>query len=151
MQSYYDLDRDDLEGYEEHFIFTNYYFDLEVAIENNQKIKELLNNDISLIAAFSNVFFITYENHLMTIMQLRPLIDTVVFVLIENLKIELDKLKIKARQALLGSLFLKKSLFNYIQPAIVVDAINNRFKIGLEELKRACEQSLLQIINTHNN
>ena len=151
MQSYYDLDRDDLEGYEEHFIFTNYYFDLEVAIENNQKIKELLNNDISLIAAFSNVFFITYENHLMTIMQLRPLIDTVVFVLIENLKIELDKLKIKARQALLGSLFLKKSLFNYIQPAIVVDAINNRFKIGLEEIERACEQSLLQIINTHNN
>ena len=84
-------------------------------------------------------------------MQLRPLIDTVVFVLIENLKIELDKLKIKARQALLGSLFLKKSLFNYIQPAIVVDAINNRFKIGLEEIERACEQSLLQIIETHNN
>ena len=42
MQSYYDLDRDDLEGYEEHFIFTNYYFDLEVAIENNQKIKDCL-------------------------------------------------------------------------------------------------------------
>ena len=59
ISTYYDLDRDDLEGYEEHFIFTNYYFDLEVAIENNQKIKELLNNDISLIAAFSNVFFIS--------------------------------------------------------------------------------------------
>lgn len=151
ISTYYDLDRDDFEGYEEHFIFTNYYFDLEVAIENNQKIKELLNHDISLFAAFSNVFFITYENHLMTIMQLRPLIDTVVFVLIENLKNELDKLKIKERQALLGSLFLKKTLFNYINPAIVVDAINNRFKISLEEIERACERSLLQIIETHNN
>ena len=84
-------------------------------------------------------------------MQLRPLIDTVVFVLIENLKNELDKLKIKERQALLGSLFLKKTLFNYINPAIVVDAINNRFKISLEEIERACERSLLQIIETHNN
>jgi hypothetical protein len=145
LSTYYDLDHDDLEGYEEHFIFTNYYFDLEFALENNSKIKELLNYDNTLISTFSDSIL----DHLMTIIQLRPLIDTVISTIIDNLKNELKQLKIKARQALLGSILLKKSNSTYIQPAIVVDSIKMGFKLGPEEVKRACEQSLLQIINTH--
>lgn len=142
------MSNDDLEGYEEYFLFTNYYFDLETALEKNLKIKELLNHDSSLILAFSNAIF--NDEHIMTIMQNRPTIDTVVFVLIENLKNELNKLKINARTSLIGSLFLRKTyteskgqISNYIYPAIVVDSIRMGFKIGPEEVERACEQSLL--------
>lgn len=147
---YYTRNDEDLEDYEEHFVFNNYCIDLEFEINSNQKIKELLNNDKELILTFRNTFF--NSSHLMTIMQLRPLVNTVIFVLTENLKIEINKFKIKAKEALLLTL-RSRSIRNpnYLQPAIVVDAIRNiKFQLGPDEVRKACEQSLLQLIIEHN-
>lgn len=143
---YYNNSLDDFEGYEDNFIFTNYCIDLEYAVNSNSKIKELLNNDRELISTFNSIFF--NSSHLMTIMQLRPLVDTVIYALIYNLKYELDNF-IKTSEALLGSRYSHHNL-NYLHPAIVIDAIKIKFKIGAEEVRVACERAMKKLIIEHD-